>query len=276
MKNAFTFALAAFCFEAVTASPLAVETRQNQGSGSGPFAPGVYKTDNGLPGHTIYYPRGSSAANTKLPVLVWGNGACSTDGRSNIALLQNIASHGFIAISEGSPNGGGQSNAQTMKAAIDWISKVAGTGDYKNVDASKIMAAGFSCGGVEAMDNINDARVDTVGVISSGLLSNTDAAKSWRKPVLFVLGGSGDIAYNNGERDYRNMPAGVPAWKGNIPVGHGGTLGDKDGGRFGKAILNWMLWTMKGDNNAKNYFTSGYQADGYQVQSKSLENLKPF
>lgn len=84
-----------------------------------------------------------------------------------------------------------------MKQAIDWISKTAGTGRYANVDASRIMAAGFSCGGVEAMDNIFDERVDTIGVVSSGLLSNTDAAKRWNKPVLFVLGGSGDIAYQN-------------------------------------------------------------------------------
>jgi dienelactone hydrolase len=132
-----------------------------------------------------------------MPVLVWGNGACSTDGRSNSALLQNIASYGFLAIAEGGPNGGGSSNAQTMRQAIDWVTQNAGKGAYANVDASKIMAAGFSCGGVEAMDNIWDSRVDTVGVISSGLLSNQTAAKAWRKPVLFVLGGSGDIAYQN-------------------------------------------------------------------------------
>jgi hypothetical protein len=59
------------------------------------------------------------------------------------------------------------------------------------------MAAGFSCGGVEAMDNIWNSNVDTVGVISSGLLQNTTAARDFRKPVLFVLGGSGDIAYAN-------------------------------------------------------------------------------
>jgi dienelactone hydrolase len=120
-----------------------------------------------------------------MPVLVWGNGACSTDGRSNSALLQNIASYG------------GSSSAQTMRAAIDWVTQNAGKGSYANVDASKIMAAGFSCGGVEAIDNIWDSRVDTIGVISSGLLSNQTAAKDWRKPVLFVLGGSGDIAYQN-------------------------------------------------------------------------------
>jgi hypothetical protein len=169
---------------------------QQQGSGAGPYAPGTYKTDNSLQGHTIYYPT-KNAGSEKLPVLVWGNGACSTDGRSNAALLQNIASYGFLAIAEGGPNGGGTSNAQTMKAAIDWVTNNAGKGAYANVDASKIMAAGFSCGGVEAMDNIWDSRVDTVGVISSGLLSNTSAAKDWKKPVLFVLGGQGDIAFQN-------------------------------------------------------------------------------
>jgi hypothetical protein len=87
-----------------------------------------------------------------------------------------------------------------MRAAIDWVTKVAGTGVYANVDASRIMAAGFSCGGVEAIDNIWDARVDTIGVVSSGLLTNQTAAKDWRKPVLFVLGGSGDIAFQNVSR----------------------------------------------------------------------------
>ena len=132
-----------------------------------------------------------------MPVLIWGNGACSNQGRSNQALLEQVASYGFLAIAEGAPNGGGTSNSQTMKAAIDWVSQNAGKGSYANVDASKIMAAGFSCGGTEAMDNIWDSRVDTIGIISSGLLSNYNAANSWRKPVLFVMGGSGDIAYQN-------------------------------------------------------------------------------
>jgi len=263
-----------------------------QGSGAGPFAPGTYKTDSSLQGKTIYYPTKTNGSE-KMPVLVWGNGACSTKGLSNSALLQNIASYGFLAIAEGGLNGGGTSDAQTMKQSIDWVIQNAGKGDYANVDATKIMAAGFSCGGVEAIDNIWDSRVDTIGIISSGLLTNYTAANNWMKPVLFVLGGSSDIAYPNvsdssscllvvmltdtkGERDYQNIPAGVPTWKGNINVGHGGTLGDANGGRFGKAILNWMLWTLKGDTNAATYFTSGYQADGYQVESKSLNTLKPF
>jgi len=40
-----------------------------------------------------------------------------------------------------------------------------------------------------------------------------------------------DIA--KGERDYANMPAGVPKWKGNLPVGHGGTYTEPNDGKFG-------------------------------------------
>ena len=64
-------------------------------------------------------------------------------------------------------------------------------------------------------------------------------------------------------------------WKGNIPVGHGGTLGDANGGRFGKAILAWMQWVLKGDQKGAQYLKSGYSADGWQVQTKDLDKLKP-
>jgi hypothetical protein len=159
--------------------------------------PQNYKTDSSLQGHTIYLPSSSKIGNEKLPVFIWGNGACSTVGTSNVALLEQIASYGFIAIAEGTPNGGGTSDDNTMKAAIDWVTKVAGTGSYANVDASKIMTGGFSCGGVEANDQIWDSRVSTIGIFSSGLLSNQSAAQHFTKPILYCLGGSGDVAYTN-------------------------------------------------------------------------------
>jgi hypothetical protein len=95
-------------------------------------------------------PSSSAIGNTKLPVLVWGNGGCGGDGLSNQKLLEQIASYGYIAISSGAPKGSQGTTAAMMTQSIDWVVKNAGTGAYKNVDATKIMAAGFSCGGVEA------------------------------------------------------------------------------------------------------------------------------
>ena len=134
---------------------------------------------------------------TKLPVLVWGNGGCSGDGTSNSKLLLNIASYGYLAIASGEPSGKTSTTAALMTASIDWAVKNAGQGAYANVDATKIMAAGFSCGGVEANAQIWDDRVKTVGIVSSGLLQNTTAAKDFHKPIVYIIGGSGDVAYNN-------------------------------------------------------------------------------
>jgi dienelactone hydrolase len=84
-----------------------------------------------------------------------------------------------------------------MKASIDWITKQAGQGQYANVDAKRIVAAGFSCGGVEAYDQIWDSRIMGIGIWSSGLLTNQTAASNFRKPIFFFMGGQSDIAFAN-------------------------------------------------------------------------------
>lgn len=157
------------------------------------------------------------------------------------------------------------------------------------------MAAGFSCGGVEATDNIWDSRVDTIGVISSSLLSNQTAAKDCKKPVLFVLGRTGDIAYQNvsspshqvlanGFHTDTNARASATSRTSQLAFRHGrvtfpwamvALLVMRMTGTFGKAILNQMLYTMKNNTQAASYFTNGYKADNWQVQTHDLNLLTP-
>ncbi len=154
-------------------------------------------TDPNLDNHAIYLPTSTSTTGGKWPVVVWGNGGCGGDGNSNSKFLGWLASYGYLAIASGRPGGSGSTTAQMMTASIDFAVKVAGTGKYANVDATKIFASGFSCGGVESMAQSWDKRVATIGVISSGLLTNYTAAGTFTKPILYVIGGSGDVAYNN-------------------------------------------------------------------------------
>ncbi|KAI8623537.1 hypothetical protein F5Y19DRAFT_458197 [Xylariaceae sp. FL1651] len=217
----------------------------------------------------------SNPGNASLPVVVWGNGGCGSDGTSNSALLQQIASYGYLAIASGAPGQQGSTTSKMMTDSIDWAVANAGKGRYAHVDATKIMAAGFSCGGIEAYDQIWDHRVATIGIFSSGLLTNQTAAQYYTKPILYCLGGSSDIAYQNGERDFKNLPANTPSWKGNLNVGHGGTLFDANGGLFGKAGLNWLQWIFRNDTQAKAYLQSGYTADGWKVETHALDKLIP-
>jgi hypothetical protein len=43
------------------------------------------------------------------------------------------------------------------------------------------------------------------------------------------------MSTSQGERDYKLLPTGTPAWKGNLPVGHSGTYKDTNAGKFGVA-----------------------------------------
>ncbi|KAI1810683.1 hypothetical protein GGS20DRAFT_162918 [Poronia punctata] len=266
--------LTAIAFAAVAGVVYAVPVVERQdGGGDGPYGPGTYSTEDSLGEHTIYMP--SNAGDASLPVLVWGNGGCGADGASNAALLQQIASYGYLAIASGGPGQQGGTTAQMMTDSIDWVMANAGQGNYANVDSSKIMAAGFSCGGVEAYAQIYDERVATIGIFSSGLLENQTAAQTFDKPILYCLGGTGDIAYENGERDFHALPDGTPSWKGNLNVGHGGTLFDANGGLFGKAGLNWLEWIFRGSEDAASYLNGGYQSDGWEVETHDLDQLQP-
>ncbi|MEO6339186.1 MAG: hypothetical protein ABIO39_04020, partial [Caulobacteraceae bacterium] len=69
--------------------------------GSGPFK-AIMEADPGLPGHTVYRP-GSLAGmfGQKLPIVVWGNGACVNAGNRFRWFLSEIASYGFLAVAIG-------------------------------------------------------------------------------------------------------------------------------------------------------------------------------
>jgi dienelactone hydrolase len=135
-----------------------------------------------------------------MPVVIWGNGGCSSNALSHHNFLIQVASHGFIAIASGTPNGRASTTAQMMTDAIDWAVEHAGKGDWAAMDAGRIAVAGMSCGGIEAYDNALDERVAAVGIFNSGQLQpalTQSLVAKITKPVFFFLGGESDIAYAN-------------------------------------------------------------------------------
>lgn len=194
-------------------------------------------------------------------------------------------------------NASGQ-NPAALTAAIDWVHAYAGKGDWKHIDASRIGVWGQSCGGLESYGaGLNDSRVSHIGIFNSGLLNETSSKKiagSLKKPVFYTLGGPTDIAYTNvgyldnsfmgirmltfyqGERDYADVPAGTPAWKGNHDLGHSAAFDAPNGGipaMVGTQILQWML---RGNESAKAWFTGeGPKTIGINdVVFKDLDNIK--
>ncbi|SCF26639.1 Cellulose binding domain-containing protein [Micromonospora matsumotoense] len=243
--------------------------------GSGPY-PADYETSTSLPHHTIFRPQ--TLPTERLPIFVWGNGGCSANGLSQGNFLREIASHGFLAIANGGPNASGSTNSQMLTQSIDWAvaeNSRQGSKYYHRIDTGKVAVAGFSCGGLEAYAVSNDPRVTTTGIFSSGLLNDADDYQLRRltKPIAYFVGGPSDIAYPNAIDDWGKLPAGLPAFMGNLNVGHGGTYDQPNGGEFGRVAVLYLKWRLKGDTTAGSNFVGancGLCRSQWTVQQKNL------
>lgn len=232
-------------------------------TGTGPHQVVVEtNSDSGIAAGTIFRPMDLGGAE-KYPIFAWGEGGCAQDGLSNAAVMGEIASHGYFVIADGTPNGtsmgslGGDTVAmgKPLLAYIDWAiaeNDKPCSAYYQSLDTTKVAANGFSCGGLMAEGTAGDSRITTWGLNSSGLLSaNQNFLKTVHTPVLIVLGGPSDIAYENGERDYTSIAAlGVPIMLFSKDIGHGGDLFSSRGGDFTKIDLAWLDWQLKGDTTA--------------------------
>jgi hypothetical protein len=71
--------------------------------------------------------------------------------------------------------------------------------------------------------------------------------------VLYILGGPTDIAYPNGMDDFRRIEH-VPVAVSNLPVGHGGTYFEPNGGAAASVAVSWLEWQLRGDRKARARF----------------------
>lgn len=243
--------------------------------GSGPY-PADYETSASLANHTIFRPQ--TLPSERLPIFVWGNGGCSANGLSQGNFMREIASHGFLAIANGAPNGSGSTNSQMLTQSIDWAiaeNSRRGSKYFNKIDTTKVAVAGFSCGGLEAYAVSNDPRVTTTGIFSSGLLNDADDYQLRRltKPIAYFVGGPSDIAYPNAMDDWGKLPSTLPAFMGNLNVGHGGTYDQTNGGEFGRVAVLYLKWRLKGDTTAGANFVGpncGLCRTQWTVQQKNL------
>ena len=238
----------------------------------------IMKEEKTLPEHTVFVPRDLSAFNQQkpLPVLVWGNGACANSPWEHQNFLNEIASHGYIVLATGiiplinEWYKGPMSRSEQQIESIDWI--IAQNADpaspyYQKIDVKNICVAGMSCGGLQTLFNCADKRIKTLMICNSGLFNQQNAGqavggmpmppkeklKEIHTPIMYMLGGKTDIAYENGMDDFHRISH-VPACAVNFPVGHGGTYLQPHGGEFSIIALAWLDWQLKNDRQAAKMF----------------------
>jgi hypothetical protein len=195
----------------------------------------------------------------KYPIFVWGEGGCSQDGYSNQAAMAEIASWGYFIVADGTPGGTGAcAGGQDGKAFLDYLTWAIAENDkscsayYQSLETTKIAADGFSCGGLMSENVSGDPRFAAIGITSSGLMgANATLYSKIHTPFKVMNGGSSDIAYENGLRDYQQISAlGKPIiYFSKTSAGHGGDLGQARGD-FNRVNLAWLNWQLKGDTGA--------------------------
>jgi hypothetical protein len=254
--------------------------------GTGRF-PAMKEEVASLPRHVIYRPKDFSAiGGLKLGVVAWGNGGCSDDGASSRFHLLEIASHGYLVIASGRILSGpgapprepgattapGQippprTQAADLTDALDWAlaeNQRAGGSYFGRIDPTLIAFSGWSCGGLQALQVAKDPRVKTLVIHNSGVLNTAsatipgmdvrkDVLQTLHTPVIYILGGPTDIAYPNGMDDFERI-AHVPIAMANLPVGHGGTFLEPDGGAAASVAVSWLEWQLRGDTQSAKRF----------------------
>lgn len=254
-----------------------VKSRIVEDGGTGPYK-AIMQEEASLPAHTVFIPQDLKAfgAEKQLPVLVWGNGACTNSPWEHFKFLNEIASHGYIVLATGyipmdeEPYRGPMSTTEQQIESIDWI--MAQNADkqspyYQKIDTKNICLAGMSCGGLQSLFNCADPRISSLMICNSGLFNRQNAGQAVggmpmppkeklneiHTPIIYILGGETDIAYGNGMDDFHRISH-VPAIAANFPVGHGGTYREPHGGEFTVVALAWLDWQLKGDAEAAKMF----------------------
>lgn len=253
-----------------------IARRTIEDGGTGPHK-ALMASDRTLTNHTVFRPKDLSGfgPGTKLPIIAWGNGACANSPWEHVNFLSEIASHGFLVVAigpmpaEGQRGGrGGPTRSALLTDAIDWA--IAQNGDSSSQYSGKlavdrIAVAGMSCGGLQALEVAPDPRITTAMVCNSGILGNPGGGmggmpkltkaqlEKLHTPVIYILGGEKDIAYQNGMDDFRRINH-VPAFAANLNVGHGGTYSQPHGGDFARVATAWLQWQLKGDPQAAAMF----------------------
>lgn len=290
-KTVFSLlALSMFCFES---NAQVVDSKVIDFGGSGPYM-AVAVSQKSMPGFTIYQPgdmKKAAKKEKKLPVIVFGNGACANSSLEHEHYLNELASHGYVVIGIGPFDKGsyqheqadhsGSTSAEQLIEAMDWICAQAAdkkSDYYKIVDVQRIAAMGMSCGGAQCIFASADPRVKTTVIMNSGMGTMSMAGASPESvlkidhPTLYVLGGPTDIAYNNANVDYEKYT--TPVAQVNFPVGHGGTYLKPNGGEFSPMALAWLDYQFKGDTkNGEKIFKNHDLSDfpeGWSIKSKNF------
>lgn len=118
--------------------------------------------------YTVYRPADLDRVRGRLPVVVFGNGACRHTSNDELLTLETLlAAHGFVVVAVGgfdepALTENGSPEPEVLLDAITWADRENGRrgSELRNkLDVHRIGVTGHSCGGIQALVTVPAVRV---------------------------------------------------------------------------------------------------------------------
>ncbi|MEV6823853.1 hypothetical protein [Amycolatopsis sp. NPDC051102] len=254
------------------------------------------ETGNYAAEYTVYRPADPAAVRGRLPVVVFGNGACRHTSNDELLTVETLlAAHGFVVVAVGgfdepALTENGSPEPKVITDAITWAEREngrRGSALWNRLDPRRIGVAGHSCGGIEALVAGADPRVKSVLSLDSGFFADgtlgygRENLRKLHTPTLFVDGGPDDVAYANSGANYDLVT--VPAVRATNPAaGHTGFVYGQRAGNPDPSVREeavrvltaWFDFTLNGNRTARGYFLGAgcglCATPGWTVTSKNF------
>lgn len=148
-----------------------------------------------------------------------------------------------------------QTYPKMLLEVLSWLTDqnaTKGSEYYHCLDLDHVAAMGQSCGGAQVLGVAHDPRIKTCVMLNSGIGdmemmgSTKECLKNLHQSMFYMIGGPGDIAYANAQKDYERIADNIPVVMLNSKDGHSGTYYEKHGGNYAKAVIKWLDWQLKG------------------------------
>jgi hypothetical protein len=197
--------------------------------------------------YTLYYPK-SMVEGQLYPILSWANGTCAkTNGYH--ALLNHLASHGFIVVATNSRYTGG---GKFQLHGVDYVTAENNRADsplYKHVDTAKVGVFGHSQGGGSTWSAAADPRVKTSVVLNAG------GSGTRPTPSYFVTGDkdlnpAGSLSAAMAQKAAASIR--LHKIEGASPAGHITLM--KEPARVYPSVAAWFRYQLLGDAVGKSWF----------------------
>ena len=277
----------------LTAAAQPLKTKVVDEGGTGMFK-AVAVQEAAMPDFVIYRPKDLLHAHARqgaLPLLLFGNGGCADTSVGYERMLTEVASHGYVVVAIGEMQNflnerpTGQTESSELIRGLELmleLNRTKGAEYYHFIDTTKIAAAGHSCGGAQVLCNAGDPRLSTYLILNAGMGDMEMAGASraslpqLHAPILYIVGGPSDVAFRNAQKDYDRISH-VPVCLANHPAsGHGGTYAQPYGGDYGRLVLDWMDWHLRGKQENSKVFLAEKPAgyDGWELKHKNFIDFR--